>query len=289
MPSFTRGYQVLKSGWIGWQMNAVDGDDDRVVTTANAVGLMFMLRGSIHTQWECSGQRKSSELSAGMVELRPADGLEHRYRYRWKPDSAVFTMQIPTSQWALILTDHESPSAVIHRHFFPIHDPVVDHCMRILFARQSDGADSTDEDAIARVLMIRLVELQGVPSPRWVTDSDPLPRTTVLLVRDFVDTNLGSAIELASMARIAGLSRGHFARTFRNTLGMSPGDFVRVRRVRAAFERVCNGHESLGEIAEDVGFSSQGHMTSAFVRFTGLTPGFVRRRGLRPLPPGVAV
>ncbi len=269
-------------------MNAVDGDGDLVVATANAVGLMFLVRGSIHVRWECSGQRKSSDFSSGMSEFRPADGREHKYRYRWESDSVVFALQIPASQWALIIMGHEAPSTVIQRHFFPIHDPIVDHCMRALFTWQSDRVDSTDEDAMTRVLMIRLVELQGVTAPRWVTDSDPLPRATMLLIRDFVDANLRSAIELASMAQIAGLSRGHFARTFRHTLGMSPGDFVRVRRVRAAFERVCNGHESLREIAEKVGFSSQGHMTSAFVQFAGLTPGFARRRGLRPLPLRVA-
>lgn len=265
-------------------MDAVDGDGDLVVATANAVGLIFLVRGSVQVRWECSGQQKSSDFSPGMSEFRPADGREHRYRYRWESDSIVFTVQIPASQWSLIITDHETPSTVIHRHFFPIHDPIVDHCMRALFTWQTDRVDSTDEDAIVRVLMIRLVELQGVIAPRWVTDSDPLPRATMLLIRDFVDANLRSAIELASMAQIAGLSRGHFARTFRHTLGMSPGDFVRVRRVRAAFESVCNGHGSLREIAEKVGFSSQGHMTSAFARFVGLTPGFVRRRGLRPLP-----
>lgn len=268
-------------------MNRVEGDGDRVVTTANAVGLMFLLRGSIHAQWECAARRKSLELTAGMMELRPADGLEHRYRYRWNPESAVFVVQIPTSQWALIVTDHEGPSSVILRHLYAIHDPIVDHCMRTLFTRYSDGADSTDEDAIVRVLMIRLVELQGVATPRWATDSDPLPRAAVLLIRDFVDANLHTAIELESMARIVGLSRGHFARTFRDTVGMSPGAYVRVRRVRKAFDRVCHGREGLGEIAKAVGFSSQGHMTSAFVRCTGLTPGFVRRRGLRPLPRGI--
>lgn len=276
--------QVLKSGWIAWQMDAVDGDDDLVVTTANAVGLMLLIRGGVHSQWECSGQRRASYFAAGSSEFRPADGLEHRYRYRWETGAALLAVQIPASQWALIVTDNETPAAVDQRHVLPIHDPVLEHCLRTLFLRRTDRPDSIEEYSIVRVLMIRLMELQGVTAPRWLTDTDSLPRTTIRLIREFIDENLCQAIDLASLAQIANLSRGHFARTFRHTIGMSPGDYVRVRRVRAAFERVCNGDGKLSEVADGVGFSSQGHMTSAFVRVTGLTPGFARRRGLQPLP-----
>lgn len=275
--------QVLKSGWIAWQMDAVDGDDDLVVTTASAVGLMFLIQGGVDSQWECSGQRRSSYLPAGIVEFCPADGREHRYRYRWERGTTALTVQIPSTQWALLVAEDGTPATVYQRRF-SIHDPVLGHCLQTLFLRGTDRPDSIDEDAIARVLMIRLMELQGVATPRWVADTDSLPRATIRLIRDFVDANLCRAIDLASLAHIANLSRGHFARTFRRTIGMSPGDYVRVRRVRAAFERVCNGDGKLSEVADGVGFSSQGHMTSAFVRTTGITPGFARRRGLQPRP-----
>lgn len=280
---------VLNSGWLAWQMAAVDGGDDFVVTTAKSVGLMLLFRGGVHRQWECSGQRRASYFAAGSAEFRPADGLEHRYRYRWEPGAALLAVQIPASQWALIVTDNETPAAVDHRYAFAIHDPVLEHCLRTLFLRQSDRPDSIDEDSIARVLMIRIIELQGFTAPRWVTDTDSLPRTTIRLLREFIDANLCRVIDLASLAKIAGLSRGHFARTFRHTIGMSPGEYVRIRRVKAAFERVCNGDGKLSEVADGVGFSSQGHMTSAFVRVTGITPGFARRRGLQPLPARLSV
>lgn len=63
---------------------------------------------------------------------------------------------------------------------------------------------------------------------------------------DFIEDNLTHDIDLDAVAQAAGYSPYHFARVFRETVGLSPADYIRRRRiteiVRGAGEAADLGH-----------------------------------------------
>ena len=65
----------------------------------------------------------------------------------------------------------------------------------------------------------------------------------------------------------------HFAKRFRETVGVSPHAYVLHRRVRRAGQMLRRDRSSLAEIAAACGFASQAHFTTAFRRDVGITPG----------------
>jgi AraC family transcriptional regulator len=97
---------------------------------------------------------------------------------------------------------------------------------------------------------------------------------------DFIEENLGEPISLSDIARQAGLSRMHFAAQFRRATGLTPHNFLVLRRVELAKRMLCNTRLELVEIAARVGFRSQAYFTTVFRKSTGVTPSSWRRDAL---------
>jgi AraC-like DNA-binding protein len=74
------------------------------------------------------------------------------------------------------------------------------------------------------------------------------------------------------------LSEFHFARAFKQSLGVPPHRYLIQRRIARAAEIVKTTDKPLSEVALDVGFSDQSHFTRLFVRVTGETPRAFRHR-----------
>lgn len=100
----------------------------------------------------------------------------------------------------------------------------------------------------------------------------------LLQVRDFLhDSFRESGLTLAGIAAVAGVHRVHLARAFRETFGVSPGEYLRRLRVDWAARELSTGDRSLAEIASEAGFADQSHFTRVFRRIYGAPPGAWRR------------
>lgn len=102
-------------------------------------------------------------------------------------------------------------------------------------------------------------------APRWLRDA-----------LDLLHATMGAPASLRAVAAEAGVHPVHFAATFRRFLGCSVGEYQRRRRFQLAREKMADRDLSLAQIAVDVGFADQSHLTRAFKRFTGATPGEYR-------------
>lgn len=83
---------------------------------------------------------------------------------------------------------------------------------------------------------------------------------------------------VASLGRIAGLSRAALARRFTTTLGISPYRWLATHRLRLAEEQLASTDAPLALIAQDVGYGCEFAFAKAFKRFYGIAPGAFRRR-----------
>ena len=96
-------------------------------------------------------------------------------------------------------------------------------------------------------------------------------------VQDYVHSNLPATVTLVELSRVAGLSRRHFVRAFRESVGNTPLGYVRTLRIEEAKRRLSQGNQSITEVALDCDFSHAQHFATAFRRATGLTPSAFRR------------
>ena len=113
-------------------------------------------------------------------------------------------------------------------------------------------------------------------------------------VCEYIDSHLQENIALEVLAKIAQLSVHHFARAFRQSLGIPPHNYIVQRRVEHAQQLILNTDLPLSEIAMVAGFTDQSHLARHFRTITGVSPSLARDRfrtgphilPLRPAPVG---
>ena len=99
-----------------------------------------------------------------------------------------------------------------------------------------------------------------------------LPRYKLRRVVAYVDARLGSPISLDDLANVAGVSRFHFHRQFRKSVGVTPREYVLRARIERAKGLLTESDLTVGEVSGAVGFADQSHFSNIFRRLTAMTP-----------------
>lgn len=96
-------------------------------------------------------------------------------------------------------------------------------------------------------------------------------------VADFIEVHIDQALRLEELAQVAGVTRAHFARAFRNDTGFTPHRYVMLRRVDAALQLLRRRGLSIAEIASLSGFADNAHLSRIFRTMLGVGPSEARR------------
>jgi AraC-like DNA-binding protein len=136
-----------------------------------------------------------------------------------------------------------------------------------LFARMTGISETL---AIEEDLLAALVRVVG----RRV--GSPCETAPVRLARQRIDDAPERAPRLAELADLSGISRFQLLRSFAREVGVTPYAYLVQRRVSVA-RRLLAGGCAPAEAALAAGFADQSHLTRAFRRQFGVTPGQYRR------------
>ena len=96
-------------------------------------------------------------------------------------------------------------------------------------------------------------------------------------VIEHIETHLSANVSQRALASIAGLGIDHFCCVFKFETGVTPHGFLIRKRVQRAKELLIGSDFPIAQIANEVGFSGQSHLTYHFRRYTGTTPLRFRR------------
>jgi AraC-like DNA-binding protein len=105
----------------------------------------------------------------------------------------------------------------------------------------------------------------------------------MLRVRDLIDRDYASALDLDTMARLVHVSPDHLIRTFRSVFGETPHRYLQRRRVERSISLLRDTDRPIIDVCLAVGFTSMGTFGRTFRSVVGESPSECRRRG--PLPP----
>ncbi len=92
-------------------------------------------------------------------------------------------------------------------------------------------------------------------------------------------------LNVEKLGQEVGISRAHLHRKMKEMIGMSPSDFIRNIRLKQACELLRNTDNDVTQIAYSVGFTSQTHFSTAFKKFTGISPTEYRTNRSATVPP----
>ena len=82
---------------------------------------------------------------------------------------------------------------------------------------------------------------------------------------------------MENLAREVGVSRSVFAARFKEGIGHSPIQYLTAWRIQKAKRLLVSEHDTIGKIAELVGYHSEWAFAKAFKRLVGVGPGTFRR------------
>jgi AraC-like DNA-binding protein len=131
------------------------------------------------------------------------------------------------------------------------------------------------DDALEAETRLHLVaeRIRAAMGETPTIDADPRAvDAAVEAFRGWLDARLFDPVTMAEAGAELGLGPTQLARGFASAFGIAPHAYVITRRLEAARDRILAG-EPLAEVASEVGFFDQAHLTRHFKRFLGTTPG----------------
>jgi AraC-like DNA-binding protein len=137
--------------------------------------------------------------------------------------------------------------------------------MVYLFAGLSGGSALRCEERLLALVEL-LLRRHSTAAPCVLRDA-PVARARERLLDD-----PGIAPSLAELAHEAGLSRFQLLRGFARAYGLPPHAYLLQCRLSRARRLIAKG-QGLADAAAASGFADQSHMSRAFRRFLGVTPG----------------
>lgn len=122
------------------------------------------------------------------------------------------------------------------------------------------------------ILLWRQCGVAEAPAPKPDTGEDP----RLTLARQFIRDNIDQAPTVSDMAAYCHLSPKQMTRLFEQSQGETPTAYIRRQRVRRIEELLLTGNIPLGQISEQMHFSSEYYFNAFFKKHAGTTPGAFR-------------
>jgi AraC-like DNA-binding protein len=150
-----------------------------------------------------------------------------------------------------------------------VHEPALRRAVHALHRALGEPDDALEAEARLAVVGDRLRAHLG---DRPAGAAEPHPGGLARDLRDLLDVRLFTRTTLAEAGWALGASPAHLVRSFRQTFGIAPHQYVVARRIDAARRRLLDG-EPIALVAAGVGFYDQAHFTRQFKRHVGTPPG----------------
>jgi AraC family transcriptional regulator len=151
-------------------------------------------------------------------------------------------------------------------------------CLSLVQEFETNAANSTlYAESAATMLAIHLLRHHSARHHGALSQKSHPPNHQLDRAIDYIHAHLTEDISLEAIANHLGISRYHFCRMFKRSLGVSPHQYVLQQRVEKAKQMLQARKLRMHEIAIACGFSHQSHFNYHFKRLTGVSPSkFVR-------------
>ncbi|MEM9483311.1 MAG: AraC family transcriptional regulator [Cyanobacteria bacterium P01_F01_bin.116] len=207
----------------------------------------------------------------GDISLAPANLVR---QYRW--DTTIETVHLFLEPDFVTQTIKESvdPDNVELKNCFSKSDPLVYQIVLAMMRELQVNASKSALYAESAATFLATHLLKYYSAHRQVTPAteNRLPSYKMTQAIDYIQAHLTEDISLTKIANYLGISRCHLCRMFKQSINLSPYQYVLQQRVERAKLMLQERKLDIGEIAIVCGFAHQSHFSHHFKRITGVTP-----------------
>lgn len=244
--------------------------------------LAFLANGSIATRMTTRGRTVEVDLDAGAMVLLPAD-FAVDVQQADAVDAKRLVVELCFGDMARDAFEDHRISETALRSEFGFRDPELAALLRMVILELTQGCPNGRlySESLSLGIVLRLLRTRSTRRDAGQVERGSLGRAQLAIVDELLDGDLEGDLSLATLAAQVNLSKAQFVRLFRNATGTSPHRYVMQARLRRARHLIETTITPLGEVAAMAGFSSQSHMSRAYVDTYKQTPGVARKRASR--------
>jgi AraC family transcriptional regulator len=265
-----------RAGWKGLLVEEHPADSNELDQVSTLDHTIFVqLDGSASLDWRSDGLTLSRTLAPGNVGIIPA-GLTFSSRYRGEGgvlavhlEPSVVTaaaIEVSGSDRVELLTSHGNHEPLIRELAMGLREE----------ARGPVAEGRLYAEALGSALAAHLVRRHSISKPT-TPRTGGLSKIQLRRVIEFIHERLADDISLDEIASVAQLSQFHFSRLFKQSTNSSVHEYVTRCRVERAKQLLASGELTITDVALQVGFYDQSHLTHHFRRVLGTTPGAFAR------------
>jgi AraC family transcriptional regulator len=171
-----------------------------------------------------------------------------------------------------------NPSKIAITERFSTQDPRIEHIGLALAEELKTGGTTGRlySDSLTTALAVHLLRYHASAVPRITPPANGLPPSKLRQALDYFQERLSSDISLVELTQTLGISQSHFSTLFRQSMGLSPYQYLLRQRVERAKTLLLQSEASIAEIAIEVGFYDQSHLARHMRRVVGVSPKQIR-------------
>ena len=218
-----------------------------------------------------NGKGRSATFHIGDISFAPSNLVR---QYRW--DTTIETVHLFLEPEFVVQAFRESvsPDRIELKKYFIKSDPLV---YQIVLAMMQELEINASKSALYAESAATFLATHLLRHYSIYTDAIPVSENKLLSHKltqaiDYIQVHLTEDISLAMISTYLGISRCHLCRMFKQSMNLSPYQYVLQQRVERAKLMLQEGKLNIGEIAIACGFAHQSHFNYHFKRITGVTP-----------------
>ena len=253
---------------------------DRVLTPAIAqhrISLHIANQDYLERRLD-GGKLKSSPMSPGLFNFIPA---YRELEALWQAEIELLSIYLPPTLLERTVLENSdryfSKIELIDR--LAIRDPFLE---QLAYAFKNELENETGDrlyrESLQTMLCAHLLRYHCSTAIVTTEVSGGLPASKLRQVIDYIQSNLEYDLSLAQLAKVAHVSSHHFGKLFKQSMGVTPHQYVLKYRIERAKKLLRDRKLTLTEISLATGFCHQSHFTNTFRRCTTLTPRQYRDR-----------
>jgi AraC family transcriptional regulator len=230
--------------------------------------LMFNIGMPLHIGYNSAGRWTEFECNTGnVIGLLSAGEPEE---ISWEEELNAFTVWLNPAYVDQIM----ETTGFTFQEQRNLNDPFLAQLYRALYtaSKNAQHVEPIFVESLVVSMVIHLATQYATHGRKVFAPKGKLGSAQLKKIIDYVRSFTHANISLTDLASCVHLSPFHFSRLFRQTLGISPYQYVLRMKIEHAKKMIIHYNGSLSEIAYTLNFTDQAHFSNVFKKVTGICP-----------------
>ena len=233
--------------------------------------LIVGMDNSLQAEWSIDGQFRTLEYGVGDIFLIPAGASHQAY---WKQESeGIFLAIEPENIRNTAIDSLNCDRLEIIPQFATSDLKLLQMTQWLLTELQTKQIGSLlYVESITTALIVHLLRNYYSLKPKISEYTGGLAKYKLQTAIAFINENLDRDLKLSEIAGLFAMSPYHFARMFKQSIGLAPHQYLVKQRMEKAKELLRHSKLAIADIGYLVGYKNPSHFSRVFRKHIKLTP-----------------